>query len=64
MSTAELKAPKHKVVTREEWLKARKDHLANEKKFTRQRDALSAERRDLPWVRWRRTTRSTAPTAR
>jgi predicted dithiol-disulfide oxidoreductase (DUF899 family) len=51
MSTAELKAPKHKVVTREEWLKARKAHLANEKKFTRQRDALSAERRDLPWVK-------------
>ena len=41
----------HKVVSREEWLAARKAHLAREKAFTRQRDALSAERRELPWVR-------------
>jgi predicted dithiol-disulfide oxidoreductase (DUF899 family) len=34
-----------------EWLVARKDLLAREKEFTRQRDALSAARRALPWVK-------------
>ncbi len=38
-----------KVVTHEEWVKARKKHLAKEKEFTRLRDQLSKERRDLPW---------------
>jgi len=41
----------HRVVSRDEWLAARKDLLAKEKDFTRQRDALSAQRRKLPWVR-------------
>ncbi|AMJ59278.1 DUF899 domain-containing protein [Bosea sp. PAMC 26642] len=41
----------HPVVSREDWLVARKTHLAREKEFTRQRDVLSAERRALPWVR-------------
>jgi len=41
----------HKVVSREEWLAARKAHLAREKEFTKARDQLSAERRALPWVR-------------
>lgn len=39
----------HKVVRHDEWLKARKRHLAKEKEFTRLRDQLSRERRDLPW---------------
>jgi predicted dithiol-disulfide oxidoreductase (DUF899 family) len=39
------------VVSQDEWLAARKDLLGKEKDFTRQRDALSAERRKLPWVR-------------
>jgi predicted dithiol-disulfide oxidoreductase (DUF899 family) len=39
------------VVSREEWLAARRDLLVKEKEFTRQRDALSAERRKLPWVK-------------
>lgn len=39
------------VVSREEWLVARKQHLAREKEFTRLRDQLSRERRELPWVR-------------
>ncbi len=43
--------PPNKIVTRDEWLTARIDHLAKEKEFTRARDALSAERRKLPWVR-------------
>jgi predicted dithiol-disulfide oxidoreductase (DUF899 family) len=39
------------VVSREEWLKARKGHLKNEKALTRMRDLVSAERRALPWVK-------------
>jgi len=39
----------HKVVKHDEWLKARKRHLAKEKEFTRLRDQLSRERRELPW---------------
>ena len=38
------------VVTREEWLEARKRLLVQEKQATRQRDALNAERRRLPMV--------------
>jgi len=41
----------HKVVSREEWLAARKQLLAHEKELTRARDRLSAERRALPWER-------------
>jgi predicted dithiol-disulfide oxidoreductase (DUF899 family) len=41
----------HPVVSREAWLAARRQHLAKEKEFTRLRDRLSAERRELPWVR-------------
>lgn len=41
----------HAVVSRESWIEARKRLLAKEKEFTRLRDALSRERRDLPWVR-------------
>ncbi|MGE8098606.1 DUF899 domain-containing protein [Pseudomonas fluorescens] len=41
----------HKVVSQEEWLAARKQHLIHEKAFTRERDKLSAERRALPWVK-------------
>src|SRR3954466_15138354 len=39
------------VVSREQWLAARKDLLAKEKELTRARDALNAERRRLPMVR-------------
>lgn len=39
----------HKIVSHEEWLAARKSHLADEKAFTRARDALSKKRRELPW---------------
>ena len=41
----------HPVVTREEWLAARKALLAKEKDFTRARDELSRLRRELPWER-------------
>jgi predicted dithiol-disulfide oxidoreductase (DUF899 family) len=36
-------------VVNDEWLAVRKKHLAKEKEFTRLRDQLSKERRDLPW---------------
>ena len=38
------------VVSREEWVAARKALLAKEKELTRRRDALNAERRRLPMV--------------
>jgi predicted dithiol-disulfide oxidoreductase (DUF899 family) len=41
----------HAVVSQDQWLAARKALLAKEKEFTKQRDALSAERRSLPWVK-------------
>ncbi len=43
--------PKHRIVSEEQWLDARKEFLKKEKEFTRQRDRLSAERRELPWVK-------------
>jgi predicted dithiol-disulfide oxidoreductase (DUF899 family) len=39
-----------KVVTRDEWLRERKELLAKEKELTRRRDQLSAARRELPMV--------------
>ena len=41
----------HKIVSREEWIEARKVHMAHEKEFTLARDRLSEARRALPWVR-------------
>jgi predicted dithiol-disulfide oxidoreductase (DUF899 family) len=38
------------IVSRDEWVAARKALLGKEKAFTRQRDALNAERRRLPMV--------------
>lgn len=41
----------HSIVTPSEWLAARKELLAEEKRLTRQMDAVSAKRRALPWVK-------------
>ena len=41
----------HRVVSPDEWLAARKALLTKEKAFTRLRDELSRERRELPWVK-------------
>ena len=41
----------HRLVSRKEWLEARQELLAREKAFDRERDALTRERRALPWVR-------------
>ncbi len=45
----------HRIVSREEWIEARKQHLAREKEFTRLRDQLSRSRRDLPWEKVEKT---------
>jgi predicted dithiol-disulfide oxidoreductase (DUF899 family) len=49
MTTLKIAVPE--VVSRAEWLEARKRLLLEEKSYTRQGDALAAERRNLPWVR-------------
>jgi predicted dithiol-disulfide oxidoreductase (DUF899 family) len=41
----------HEIVSRADWLIARKDLLKREKELTRLRDQLSAQRRALPWVK-------------
>jgi predicted dithiol-disulfide oxidoreductase (DUF899 family) len=41
----------HPVVSREQWLAARKALLAREKELTRLGDQIARERRALPWVR-------------
>jgi histidinol-phosphate/aromatic aminotransferase/cobyric acid decarboxylase-like protein len=43
MNTIETAIADHKVVSREEWLEARKELLKKEKESTRLRDQLSAE---------------------
>jgi predicted dithiol-disulfide oxidoreductase (DUF899 family) len=48
-------ADHHPVVSRDQWLDARKSLLAKEKQFTRLRDQLSQQRRDLPWERVAKT---------
>jgi predicted dithiol-disulfide oxidoreductase (DUF899 family) len=45
----------HPVVSAAEWLSARTALLAKEKEFTRLRDELSRQRRELPWVRVEKT---------
>src|ERR1700694_1702804 len=39
----------HPVVSHQQWLAARTAFLAKEKEFTRLRDELSQQRRELPW---------------
>ena len=43
--------PMNQTVPREQWIAARKKLLVKEKEATRLRDQLSAERRQLPWVK-------------
>lgn len=59
MSTEMMVAPR--VVSRDEWLAARRTLLAKEKAMTRQRDALAKERRALPWVRVEKDYRFDTP---
>ncbi len=39
----------NKILSHEQWVEARKRLLEKEKEFTRARDVLSRERRELPW---------------
>ena len=55
---------KHRVVSGEEWLAARRQLLAKEKEFTRLRDQLSQLRRDLPWERVEKDYVFTGPDGR
>src|SRR5580704_16175771 len=41
----------HAIVSREEWLAARRTLLVKEKEATRLRDKINAERLALPWVK-------------
>jgi predicted dithiol-disulfide oxidoreductase (DUF899 family) len=41
----------HQVVSREQWLTARKELLKDEKELTRRSDELAQRRQELPWVR-------------
>jgi predicted dithiol-disulfide oxidoreductase (DUF899 family) len=49
MATSKIAIPK--VVSREEWLGARRELLAREKRLTREYDAVCSQRRELPWVK-------------
>lgn len=42
---------KQNIVSKQEWLKARKEFLAKEKEFNKLRDQIVQERRQLPWVK-------------
>src|SRR5262249_2036001 len=41
----------HKVVSREEWLAARRELLAKEKELLKAKDAVRRQTRELPWVK-------------
>lgn len=41
----------HKIVSRDEWVAARKALMASEKELTQAREAVSRQRRELPWVK-------------
>jgi predicted dithiol-disulfide oxidoreductase (DUF899 family) len=49
LETRKTVMPNHTIVSHEEWLEASTEFLAKEKEFTRLRDELSAQRRELPW---------------
>lgn len=54
-------ASKHKIVSESEWLRARKRLLTKEKKFLQQQDAMSAARRNMPWVKVTKSYRFEGP---
>jgi predicted dithiol-disulfide oxidoreductase (DUF899 family) len=51
----------HAVVSREEWLQARRALLGREEEETRLRDAINAERLALPWTRVEKAYRFDTP---
>jgi predicted dithiol-disulfide oxidoreductase (DUF899 family) len=64
MAATSTSATRHRVVSREEWLKERTALLAEEKELTRRRDALAAKVRDLPWFKVDKQYLFDAPTGR
>lgn len=54
----------HPVVSREEWIEARRKLLAREKEETHLRDAVNAERLALPWVKVDKDYMFETPTGR
>jgi predicted dithiol-disulfide oxidoreductase (DUF899 family) len=52
---------RNRVVSREEWLKARLELLVAEKEFTRQRDALTRRRLAMPWEHVEKSYRFEGP---
>ena len=54
----------HPVVSRDEWLAARKALLAREKELTHLGDEVARERRELPWVRLDQTYTFDTPDGR
>jgi predicted dithiol-disulfide oxidoreductase (DUF899 family) len=51
MTSGAKNMSEHQIVTHQQWLEARRRFLAKEKEFTRLRDQLARERRELPWER-------------
>jgi predicted dithiol-disulfide oxidoreductase (DUF899 family) len=51
MTTISTPAKEHRVVSREAWLQERLALLNEEKKLTRQQDAIAEKVRELPWVK-------------
>ena len=56
--------PNHEIVSREEWLNARKALLSLEKEETKLRDRVRAERLSLPWVKVDKTYTFDTPEGR
>src|SRR5438477_7502193 len=56
--------PHPKIASREEWLAARKRHLAHEKELTKQRDWVNSERRRLPMVKLEKSYEFEGPQGR
>ena len=56
--------PNHEIVSREEWLAARKALLSLEKEETKLRDKVRAERLTLPWVKVDKTYTFDTPEGR
>jgi Uncharacterized protein conserved in bacteria len=54
----------HEVVSRNEWIEARKALLQKEKEFTHLRDQLSRQRRELPWVKVEKQYEFDAPSGK
>src|SRR5690349_10521046 len=49
MATHDTTARPPRTVSHEEWLRAHRTFLAQEKELTRRKDELSRQRRELPW---------------